>query len=122
MTGRARYVLMILAALILAPAAFRLAASMPTFGAHPLPYGDAINDVAPKERKVTNTVTAVNFDYRGFDTLGEEFMLLPPSQARWCCCAARAARTSRESPGWWKAEAYRAARMPPCWSAACWRR
>ncbi len=76
MTGRARYVLMILAALILAPAAFRLAASMPTFGAHPLPYGDAINDVAPKERKVTNTVTAVNFDYRGFDTLGEEFMLL----------------------------------------------
>ncbi len=76
MSPRARLVLLILAFVVLAPAAVRLAGAMPTFGAHPLPYGDAINDLAPKERKVTNTVTAVNFDYRGFDTLGEEFMLL----------------------------------------------
>ena len=76
MSRRGRLILMILAALVLIPAAFKLAANMPTFGAHPLPYGDAINELAPKERKVTNTVTAVNFDYRGFDTLGEEFMLL----------------------------------------------
>ena len=76
MSARARMILLILAALILAPAAFRLAAAMPTFGAHPLPYGDAINALAPEQRHVTNTVTAVNFDYRGFDTLGEEFMLL----------------------------------------------
>ena len=67
---------MILAALVLVPAAFKLAMAMPTFGAHPLPYGDAINALAPQERHVTNAVTAVNFDYRGFDTLGEEFMLL----------------------------------------------
>ena len=76
MSARARLVLLVLAALVLVPAAFRLAGAMPTFGAHPLPYGDAINDLSPKERKVTNAVTAVNFDYRGFDTLGEEFMLL----------------------------------------------
>ena len=76
MTHRGRLVLMILAALILAPAAFKLALAMPTFGAHPLPYGDAINRLAPVERHVTNAVTAVNFDYRGFDTLGEEFMLI----------------------------------------------
>ena len=76
MSPRARLILLILAFLVLVPAAFRLAGAMPTFGAHPLPYGDAINDLAPKERRVTNTVTAVNFDYRGFDTLGEEFMLL----------------------------------------------
>lgn len=76
MTPRVRMVLLGLAALILAPAAFKLAAAMPAFGAHPLPYGDAINALAPKERHVTNAVTAVNFDYRGFDTLGEEFMLL----------------------------------------------
>ena len=76
MSARARLILLILAFVVLGPAAFRLAGAMPTFGAHPLPYGDAINDLAPKERKVTNTVTAVNFDYRGFDTLGEEFMLL----------------------------------------------
>jgi multicomponent Na+:H+ antiporter subunit B len=49
---------------------------MPRFGDHPLPYGDAINRLAPVERHVTNMVTAVNFDYRGFDTLGEEYMLL----------------------------------------------
>ena len=49
---------------------------MPTFGAHPLPYGDAINRDAPAQRHVSNMVTAVNFDYRGFDMLGEEFMLL----------------------------------------------
>lgn len=49
---------------------------MPRFGAHPLPYGDAINHFAPIERHVTNMVSAVNFDYRGIDTLGEEFMLL----------------------------------------------
>lgn len=49
---------------------------MPAFGDHPLPYGDAINRAAPAERHVTNMVTAVNFDYRGIDTLGEEYMLL----------------------------------------------
>ena len=76
MSERFRVVMLVLAALILAPAAFKLAGAMPMFGAHPLPYGDAINALAPKQRLVTNAVTAVNFDYRGFDTLGEEFMLL----------------------------------------------
>ena len=76
MSERVRLALLALAALILVPAAFKLAAAMPTFGAHPLPYGDAINALAPVQRLVTNAVTAVNFDYRGFDTLGEEFMLL----------------------------------------------
>ncbi len=50
-------------------------AGMPPFGAHPLPYGEIINYLAPIQRHVTNMVTAVNFDYRGFDTLGEEMML-----------------------------------------------
>ena len=34
-----------------------------------------INRVAVEERSTTAVVTAVNFDYRGFDTLGEEFIL-----------------------------------------------
>lgn len=76
MTPRVRLALLALALLCLAPLAWRVAARMPEFGAHPLPYGDAINRDAPRERHVTNMVTAVNFDYRGFDTLGEEFMLL----------------------------------------------
>jgi multicomponent Na+:H+ antiporter subunit B len=38
-------------------------------------YGQVINHVAVEERSTTAVVTAVNFDYRGFDTLGEEFIL-----------------------------------------------
>ena len=60
----------------LLPSIVTLAGHMPSFGAHALPYGDLINTVAPLERRVSNMVSAVNFDYRGFDTLGEEFMLV----------------------------------------------
>jgi multicomponent Na+:H+ antiporter subunit B len=38
-------------------------------------YGQVMNKVAVEERSTTAVVTAVNFDYRGFDTLGEEFIL-----------------------------------------------
>ncbi len=50
-------------------------AQLPGFGNYPGPYGDMINSLAPYERHVTNAVAAVNFDYRGLDTLGEEFIL-----------------------------------------------
>ncbi len=58
-------------ALLLLTAIFKL----PGFGNYPGPYGDMINALAPYERQVTNVVTAINFDYRALDTLGEEFML-----------------------------------------------
>lgn len=38
-------------------------------------YAEQINTRAFRERNVTDAVTAVNFDYRGFDTIGEEFIL-----------------------------------------------
>lgn len=38
-------------------------------------YGTTLNEVAVSERHATDVVTAVNFDYRAFDTLGEEFIL-----------------------------------------------
>jgi multicomponent Na+:H+ antiporter subunit B len=44
-------------------------------GPHASPYGEAINNLASPQRHVTDAITAVNFDYRGFDTLGEEFIL-----------------------------------------------
>jgi multicomponent Na+:H+ antiporter subunit B len=66
----------LLAMLALLPPVAAVIKHMPAFGDHPLPYGDAINRAAPVERHVTNMVTAVNFDYRGIDTLGEEYMLL----------------------------------------------
>ncbi len=76
MTVRGRLLVFLLACLCLLPAFVHVALRMPAFGAHPLSYGDAINAIATAERHVTNMVSAVNFDYRGFDTLGEEFMLL----------------------------------------------
>jgi multicomponent Na+:H+ antiporter subunit B len=38
-------------------------------------YLEQINRRTVPERNTTDAVTAVNFDYRGFDTLGEEFIL-----------------------------------------------
>ncbi|MBP0492708.1 MnhB domain-containing protein [Roseomonas indoligenes] len=76
MSRRARGILAAIAALALAPGALAVVRAMPPLGDHPLPYGDAVNRVAPAERAVSNMVTAVNFDLRGFDTLGEEVMLL----------------------------------------------
>lgn len=44
------------------------------FGHYPGPYGDILNACATRERHVLNVVTAINFDYRSFDTMGEEFI------------------------------------------------
>lgn len=48
---------------------------LPAFGDYQGPYGDIINAVAVSERQLTNMASAVNFDYRAFDTLGEEYIL-----------------------------------------------
>jgi multicomponent Na+:H+ antiporter subunit B len=48
---------------------------IPDFGHYHGRYGHILNRVAVKERQTTNTVTAIVFDYRGFDTMGEEFIL-----------------------------------------------
>jgi multicomponent Na+:H+ antiporter subunit B len=48
---------------------------LPGFGHYPGPYGNLINSLTVYERHATDAITAVNFDYRGFDTLGEEFIL-----------------------------------------------
>ena len=50
-------------------------AGLPDFGDFHGVYGQLLNRVAVPERSTTDVVTAVNFDYRGFDTLGEEFIL-----------------------------------------------
>jgi multicomponent Na+:H+ antiporter subunit B len=50
-------------------------AGLPGFGAYPGPYGDIINRIALAQTNATGVVSAVNFDYRGFDTVGEEFIL-----------------------------------------------
>jgi multicomponent Na+:H+ antiporter subunit B len=50
-------------------------AGLPGFGHYPGPYGDVINRIAVAQTKATGVVSAINFEYRGFDTVGEEFIL-----------------------------------------------
>jgi multicomponent Na+:H+ antiporter subunit B len=50
-------------------------AGLPDFGHYHWPYGKLLNRVAVTERHTTNVVGVTVFDYRGFDTLGEEFIL-----------------------------------------------
>jgi len=52
---------------------------LPGFGDYPGPYGDVINAVAVAQTHATGVVSAVNFEYRGFDTVGEEFILFVAS-------------------------------------------
>jgi multicomponent Na+:H+ antiporter subunit B len=48
---------------------------LPPFGNFHGEYGHLISTVTLPQRHTSNAVTAVVFDYRGFDTLGEEFIL-----------------------------------------------
>jgi multicomponent Na+:H+ antiporter subunit B len=50
-------------------------AGLPDFGHYRGPYGKVLNSVAVGERHTTNVVASVVFDYRGVDTLGEDFIL-----------------------------------------------
>ena len=48
---------------------------LPGFGHYPGPYGNIIDAVGTAQTHATAVVSAINFDYRGFDTVGEEFIL-----------------------------------------------
>src|ERR1700734_2889676 len=50
-------------------------AGLPGFGNYPGPYGQEILRHAIAQTNATGVVSTVNFDYRGFDTVGEEFIL-----------------------------------------------
>ena len=71
-------------------------AGLPRFGNFEGEYGRILNSVAGSERHVTNVVSSVVFDYRGFDTLGEEFILFASVMA--VALLLREAR-SGEEPG-----------------------
>jgi multicomponent Na+:H+ antiporter subunit B len=75
MKCRARLVFFLLSAAAFAGVYLWGLKGLPPVGHYRGPYGDVLNRVATYERHVTDVVTAVNFDYRGFDTLGEEFIL-----------------------------------------------
>jgi multicomponent Na+:H+ antiporter subunit B len=75
MSARARVPLFLVAAAGLTALLGWGVAGLEAFGDYPGPYGLVLNQVALGQRHTTNVVAAVVFDYRGFDTLGEELML-----------------------------------------------
>jgi multicomponent Na+:H+ antiporter subunit B len=67
---------------VLAPALAGLAAlfawaiaGLPAFGDYRGPYGYVLNRIVVPLRHTTNVVMGTNFDVRGIDTMGEEFIL-----------------------------------------------
>lgn len=75
MTDRARNSVFFIAGAVLLFLYAYAALNMPPWGSYRGPYGDAIARAAVYERHATDIVNAINYDYRGFDTLGEEFIL-----------------------------------------------
>ncbi len=75
MSARARIWLFLAAAAIFGALYLAGLSGLPPFGRYPGPYGDLVNAITVPERRITNAVSAVNFDVRALDTLGEESIL-----------------------------------------------
>jgi multicomponent Na+:H+ antiporter subunit B len=75
MTPRLRRWLFVIAAAGLVACYLWAFAGLPGFGNYPGPYGQLILSRAIAQTNATGVVSAINFDYRGFDTVGEEFIL-----------------------------------------------
>ena len=74
MSSRGRTVLFLIAALGMASLFAWGLKNLPPLGDYRGPYGYAVTQVAIYERHATDVVNAINYDYRAFDTLGEEFI------------------------------------------------
>ncbi len=72
--GQRRWIFLVAVSGLMAFVVWGLA-GLPGFGSYPGPYGDIINRIAEAQTRATGVVSAINFDYRGFDTVGEEFIL-----------------------------------------------
>jgi multicomponent Na+:H+ antiporter subunit B len=84
MSRRARCVMALVALAALGTVLVVAVADLEPFGHYPGPYGDVLAKVVPGERHTGQLVAATTFDYRGFDTLGEELILFTAA----CGCVA----------------------------------
>lgn len=75
MNERTRKTVFLIAGTILLGLYVYAARNLAPWGQYRGPYGDAIARVVVYERHATDVVNAINYDYRAFDTLGEEFIL-----------------------------------------------
>lgn len=70
-----RVVVFIVSAAAVAALLMAALVGLPRFGGYRGPYGDIVNGTVKERCNTPQAVSAVTFDYRGFDTLGEEFLL-----------------------------------------------
>jgi multicomponent Na+:H+ antiporter subunit B len=91
-----RQVLFWLSAVAVFAVTTRALVRLPALGQYRGPYGDVINQVVLPERHTPQSVAAVTFDYRGFDTLGEEHILL--AAVAGVVLLLRAQRSERQEP------------------------
>jgi multicomponent Na+:H+ antiporter subunit B len=75
MSGKARGRLFLTAALLFGSCLAVALSSLPRFGGYGGAYGPAVLESMEPLRHAQQAVASVTFDYRGFDTLGEEFIL-----------------------------------------------
>jgi multicomponent Na+:H+ antiporter subunit B len=75
MTSRVRTTVFIVGAVGLGVLCLWGITGLPDFGVSESIYSRVLQQVALEERKATNIVAAVTFDYRGYDTLMEEVIL-----------------------------------------------
>ena len=75
MSATVRQALFIASALIFALTLLAAMEGLPRFGSYRGPYGDLITGSVLPVRHTFQSVASVTFDFRGFDTLGEEFIL-----------------------------------------------
>ena len=72
---RTRRVLFLVAAVVFGFLFIWGLSGLPSFGDYRGPYGIVLGQVVMSERHTTEAVGATTFDYRGFDTMGEEYIL-----------------------------------------------
>lgn len=61
------------------------ARNLAPWGQYRGPYGDVVSRLVVYQRHATDAVNAITYDYRGFDTLGEEFILFSAADAYLRC-------------------------------------
>ncbi len=75
MTARTRVIFFLISAAGLAGTFIWGFRNLSPVGDYRGPYGYSVTQLAVYQRHATDVVNAINYDYRGFDTLGEEFIL-----------------------------------------------
>jgi multicomponent Na+:H+ antiporter subunit B len=102
---RARTGLFLVSAVILVLVLVAGLAGLPDFGHYRGPYGKGLALFSVPQRQTTDVVTAVNFDYRAFDTMGEEFILF--AAVLGLAVVLRSMREERERPSHEASEEHR---------------